>query len=663
MAFLFSVVLVSILSACGGSTVGVQNINNNRGTAAAVSIAYQPAPPTTLFVNAQAQLTAVVSDDSNNYGVDWCVSAPGYQCGGPLICPSNVCGSLSPLHTSSGGTVNYAPPPSITGNSEAIDIVAFATADHTKNVAAPIAITGFDGNLKGTYVFQVKGSNTDSLAPASVQGSYEIAGVINLDGNGGFNKIEVNGKMVAGEQTFNDSSRSGTAYITGGNYFLGSDRRGTLTLETNDPTLGVKGVETFTLAFLSSSQVLMAEVESNGSASAAGTMDLQTSTAMPTGGYAFVASGTDGAGVPIAAGGVFNVDQSNGTISGKGSVADVDYGGHVQNCPAPVKSTDPSGLSGSVLAPDQFGAAQITLQACFSSSPIQFTGYLVDATHMKLIETDLNSKAGTGFATGGAAIGQGASTGALAGAQAFLGTYVFGILGMDSSQLASSLNSVGLVTSQGAGVLNGTNDEVMSIGNVISDSFSGSYTVDSSGSGRVVAPITYQNSSNAALSAPELIFYLTGQGTTALVLDFDTATASGAVGAGIAYPQAASQLAFNGKFGFSGWNLNESLDVWTEDDASGVMTVDPTTNTLAGYVDGLLLYPSDESLTGSFLTPPANGRFSGQLSAPDTALPNPAVTEFYLVDSEHGFFVETDLANSTFLGYFAASTPVCPNCQ
>jgi hypothetical protein len=656
MVFLFSAVLASALSGCGGTTVGVQNINNNTGTAATVSIAWQPAPPTTILINAQAQLAAVVSNDPNNYGVDWCVAMPvqpwqpvqaGQPCGD---CPAGVCGSLSPLHTASGGTVTYAPPASFAGNSLTVNVVAFASADHTKNVVAPIAVTAFDSNLKGAYVFQAKGSNLDSLT--KVQGSYQIAGVINLDGNG---------NVLAGEQTFNDSSRTGTASITGGNYFLGPDGRGTLTLQTNDSTLGVKGVENFTLAFLSGSQVLLAETESTGSATAAGTMDMQTGTAMPTGGYAFVVSGTDGANAPVAAGGVFNIDQPNGTISGKGSVADADYNGHVQYCPAPAKSTDPSGLSGSVLAPDQFGAVQITLQACFSTNPIQFTGYIVDASHIKLIENDLNAKTGTGFATGGAAIGQDASTGALTGAQAFLGSYVFSVLGTDSSQLASSLNSVGLLTSQGTGALDGTNDEVMSMGTVISDQFSGNYTVDPSGSGRVVAPITYQNSSNASLSAPELIFYLTGQGTTALVLDFDTA--SGAVGYGIAYPQSASQLAFSGKYGFSGWNLNQSIGSWTEDDASGEMTVDPTTDTLAGYVDGLLGYPSNEAFSGSFQTPPANGPFSGQLSAPDTNLPNPAATEFYLVDSGHGFFVETDFARSMFLGYFAARTPVCPDCQ
>ena len=46
-------------------------------------------------------------------------------------------------------------------------------------------------------------------------------------------------------------------------------------------------------------------------ASATGTMDLQTSTAAPSGGYAFVVSGTDVVKtLPVAFGGVFNIDSS-----------------------------------------------------------------------------------------------------------------------------------------------------------------------------------------------------------------------------------------------------------------------------------------------------------------------------------------------------------------
>jgi hypothetical protein len=63
--------------------------------------------------------------------------------------------------------------------------------------------------------------------------------------------------------------------------------------------------------------------------SATGTMDLQTSTAAPAAGYAFVVSGTDfSSGSLPSVAGVFNIDSPN-NISGKGSVADQNLRGAV----------------------------------------------------------------------------------------------------------------------------------------------------------------------------------------------------------------------------------------------------------------------------------------------------------------------------------------------
>jgi hypothetical protein len=58
-------------------------------------------------------------------------------------------------------------------------------------------------------------------------------------------------------------------------------------------------------------------------------MDLQTSTAAPAAGYAFVVSGTDfSSGWLSSIAGVFNFDSPN-NISGKGSVADQNLSGAV----------------------------------------------------------------------------------------------------------------------------------------------------------------------------------------------------------------------------------------------------------------------------------------------------------------------------------------------
>jgi hypothetical protein len=136
-----SAVMISVLAGCGKSTTNVQNPPAPATTA--VSIAFHPAPAGSINLNSTTAITAVVSNDSSNAGVDWA-----------LLCQSNVnCGTLSPLHTQSGAAATYTPPPIISGNSQTFTIEAFATADHTKNVVTAITITGFAGNLKGTYLF------------------------------------------------------------------------------------------------------------------------------------------------------------------------------------------------------------------------------------------------------------------------------------------------------------------------------------------------------------------------------------------------------------------------------------------------------------------------------------------------------------------------------
>src|SRR5262249_15303443 len=146
-------------------------------------------------------------------------------------------------------------------------------------------------------------------------------------------------EVTAGEQTVSYVDQTSGALfsvsdtITGGSYFVGPDGRGTITLNTANQNIGQQGVEVFSLVVLSSSQALIAKIDDpnniqvQSNESSVGTMDLQTSNAAPTGGYAFVVSGTDVASLsPTAFGGVFNIDSPK-TISGVGSVADQDLAG------------------------------------------------------------------------------------------------------------------------------------------------------------------------------------------------------------------------------------------------------------------------------------------------------------------------------------------------
>jgi hypothetical protein len=582
--------------------------------------------------NSTASVAAVVSNDSANAGVDWAV-----------ICPNDAnCGSLTPLHTASGSPATYVPS-STAGNGQNVTIEAFATADHTKNVGASLGIVvlGFASNLKGNYVFATQGVDANG-------GPFQLAGVATLDGKG---------SVVGGEQTHSDYVLSYSDPISGGTYTIGSDGRGTMMLNTTNQNIGQLGVENFAIVFLSSSKVLVETLDdpnlqpSNETSS--GTMDLQAGTTAPTGGYAFAVNGTDLNLDPMALGGVIDIS-SPGTIAKIGSVVDQDLAGTL------VKK---AALSGTVTAPDAFGSLQFTLNAAFNPTPLVFTGYVVDATHIKLIESDNDGSATAYGSTSGIAISQGTATGTFKNKSSVEGNYVFGILGQDLTGLPTSLASAGTFTADATGKFTtGFNDEYLSgFGVAISDSITGTYKLDTSGDGRVDANITFKTNG----PGPELILYLTGNGNPPLILDADSNL--GSVGIGVAYPQVGSSFSFSGPYGL----YFTQGAFGAENDGTAQVTADGTAQTLAGIVDSNFLFSplTDTDLTGTFGPISTTGRSTGTLT--NTFFPSPGsaantiAASYYFIDATQGLFIETDSFDSGELtiGYFATQTPLCQGCQ
>ncbi|MGC1373552.1 MAG: hypothetical protein WA824_15560 [Candidatus Sulfotelmatobacter sp.] len=632
-----SLASIAALAACGGPN----NLTLQNPPAPAMksaSVVFSPTPVTSLSLGAKTTLIADVSNDPTNAGVDWA-----------LLCQAaGNCGTLTPLHTASGSATTYMAPPSITGNSQAVTIQAFASANHNSNTTTLITVTGFAGNLKGKYVFETNGQDAN--------GMYQLAGIIVLDGNG---------NVTSGEQTHNDPLISISDPITGGSYYIGPDGRGTLTLNTADQNIGQLGIENLAIEVISKSQALIGTLDDNSNPNlppsyemSLGTLDLQTSAAAPTGGYAFVVNGLDISDLTMGMGGVFDIDSPN-TISGAGSVADQDdsYTGVV---------TEGSTLSGTLTTPDSFGSLKFNLTTGFAPA-MQFTGYIVDATHIKLIESD-NAGTGSGFGTtAGFAVGQGAATGTFITNTSFAGTYVFDIEGEDPLGIPLTLASYGQFTADSNGNLNaGYNDEIGSAAPVvISDSFTGTYTLDASGTGRIDSTINYSING----PGPELIFYLTGNGNPPLVLDADDNSNSlgfGSIGVGFARPQSAPPFSFSGRYGVE----FAQGDGYTLNTATGQTLANSSAGTLSGVVDtndGFVPQP-DTTITGTFGSVPTTGRFTGTLN--NSLFPSPTNVQntisvaFYPVDDDLVFFIETDYAvssESTF-GYFTTRTPVCSVC-
>lgn len=593
------------------------------------------------------------------------------------------------------------------------EIVAYAEAQETANTITPITITTFDSGLRpGNYVLQAQG--IENSVP------YQFAGVITLDGQG---------NLMGGEQTVNANGVSVTDSILalGSSYFIGSDGRGTITLNTGDLGIGGNGIETFSFVFLNfpqndpqNPQALISQMDFGNAltgASATGTMDLQTSTAAPSGSYAFVVSGTDmldldssGNNPPLAIGGVLDI-ASDQTITG---VTD-------EIIKEGQKLSDASFATGSKISsgPDAFGKVAFTLAGLLGAShpkPISIilTGYIVDATHIKLIETDTDANSGIASfgVTGGLAIGQApGSFGNFTNASLPSGTtYVFGVTGVDLSTnsanngyLPLTLTSVGLFQADGNGnivsnsgytdtlLLYNTNQKNPQVSAQISSSFSGTYAVDASGTGRATIGCTACNPStsitfNAALNPtyrPEFFFYLTGltgADPAALVLGAgDPGPQSDlhypSLGTGTAYTQSTMTAAFTGPYGFSFTQENGS-----ENDGTAQMNANPTgTPQVSGLVDANLGGGAvqDNGFLGTFNNPTSSTPFSGTLYADPNAQFNavfplpptpPMAVNYYFIDPDHGFWVETDLVNGNppsgqvSLGYYVGRVPVCTGC-
>jgi hypothetical protein len=312
-------------------------------------------------------------------------------------------------------------------------------------------------------------------------------------------------------------------------------------------------------------------------------------------------------------------------------------------CPLPGSAeATKAPLSGAVSQPDSFGAVTMSLIAGFSTLPIQLTGYIVDSKNIKLAAfPDPNT--GLGYSVGGSAIGQGVAAGTFHTNSAFSGPNVYGILGQRQSMTASgegpiwaSATWAGLFTADGAGHLtSGLADQDVG-GAVVSDTLTGTYSVDAAGSGRVTAATTF----GSAGAGPSFVFYLTGTGGPVLVLDTDTT----GTGGGIVYPRASASPSFSGAYGV-GFVAGDGTE------ASGQMTADGAGGTLTGQIS-VDAFGDANPFAGAFATS-ANGRFAGSLTLPNGT---PAGV-FYIADPTQGFFIENDDVQVS-LGYFSAQSPL-----
>jgi hypothetical protein len=563
--------------------------------ASGIAVVLSTPPPTAMAPSATATIGATVTGDTAAAGVTWSCT------------PASTCGSFSSSQTASAATTVYTAP-STTGN---VVITATSVTDDAQFASATVTVTSAASNTlaPGNYVFSSNGAD-----PYSVTGVFTVT---------------AGGVITGGEQDFINASGAVHDAITSGTFAASTDGNLIITLTTADTGIGVAGVETLDASLVSSSNALITEFDT--SATSSGTLDLQTSLAAPSGGYAFSVFGVDSAAFPVGVGGVINVD-SVGAISGAGSVFDINDG----NGSGPLQ--DQTFTASTVSTPDSLGLVTITLNPSVASAvpQIVLVGYIVDATHIRLVETT-DTFAGT---MGGTALGQGTNVGTFATSSISGTSLVFGSAGFDVN---GALQVAGVLTANSDGTTVSGN---LSFNELTTQSpqggvtlTAGTYTVDATGR------VTLTGLTDGATFTYTLQLYLAENGEV-LVLSMD---ASDVVG-GLGFSQSGTFTAAS----FAGSYVLNAAQVVAGNEYDGVGPVAADgIGSLSGFIDlnEFLVPVSDLPLSGTFAAG-ANGVFTGSITGIDsTAVATADNFTYYLVDTTRVVAIENDTDQLT-LGYF-----------
>jgi hypothetical protein len=487
-----------------------------------------------MVISTTLSLAATVDNDAKNGGVNWSVT-----------CGSAQCGSFNPAATGSGSSTVYTAPSAVP-TPATVTVTATSVTDTTKSVSATITIAATAPPViaDGAYVYHLSGQDNNL--------NYYVVGAFTIK----------NGVITGGEQDFTDSNNfSNDQLVPAGSTITATTGNIQLVFATTDPNIGVNGVLTLRGTPVSGTRMLLSEYDSFGAAT--GSLDLQTSTAAPTGGYAFAINGVDSttAENQLVIGGVLNF--SGTSLNTANSVFDLNDGDG-QTLLAQAFS------SGSISAPDSFGRIVINLTPSSSSvGSIGLTGYVLDGHTIQLLESQTDTLNGD---LGGTALAQGSNAGQFSANSVVNNTYVDASQGQDTN---GPLYLGGFFNFAPGGSASGHlifNDIYNTAGK--GNTFSGAaYTV--SPTGRVVITnVVPSNLSNITLS---FILYLDGNGN-GLILGADNIQQT----TGLAYQQ--NGLAdYEGSYAIASQGFLAGPTYYQPYGAVGPVTI--TSDTFNGFTD------------------------------------------------------------------------------
>jgi hypothetical protein len=411
----------------------------------------------------------------------------------------NCIGSINP--TTGLYTAPPSPPPGATVTVTAKD----TTVTPTQTASATVTIAFSDESLNGPFAFSYSGDDAS--------GFMAVAGSFFADGNG---------HIQSGVEDVDSFSNGGPVeFQISGTYKVGSDGRTLLKLNQ-----GLPGAATWQFALTSNQHAVMIRFDRNTTGS--GTIDQQnlddiSSLPKITGPYVFGVSGADLSFLPMGIAGKFSANGS--AIQTTNAVVDSNDNG-VVNQADPLLSGSYA-LDGS--APDT-GRGTITLTSSLTGQH-EFAFYIVDATHLYLVEIDKND-----YLVGNMYSGS-ATPGTLAA-----GNYVFTAGGNSPSGAYASggvFTSAGNSSATGGSISGGAFDS-NNAGTVTSNTTLGTCAFTADPTGRVVVGLNLASGACPSSSSVQFAVYQTAQATSsttvepaALMLELD----STAVATGSAYLQ------------------------------------------------------------------------------------------------------------------------------
>jgi hypothetical protein len=488
------------------------------------------------------------------------------------------------------------------------------------NGTATATVVFSDESLSGSYAFSYAGSD-DSLANPGGTGNAPVLAVA-----GSFTANPSTG-TISGLEDYNSggSATVALALPVTGTFQVNPDGSGSAVLN-NPATLA--GTETwqFVLAAGSSGGASQRAllVRFDGTATGSGTIDRQNTAQLnnvTAGNYVFGLSGSDLAGFPLQFAGMFNADGA-GNIPLNYAEEDINYAGNATQLNSPDLS-----LHGSYSMDNNnlgSGRGHLTLDNTSSQylCDCQFAFYMVDSTHLKVVEIGRN---GNEILSGDVYAAPNTARGSYA-ASSFDGHFAFALGGSDPNGLPYAQG--GVLIADGSGSVSGgvvdTNDNGSRHLNASVASVS--YTVDPN-LGRIALPITYGSTttnfaayaaSNGSLQIISLDPSFMDSGTG--FLQTSTSTPKGA-------------FALN----LSGVVISQE----SSEDVAGQMTV-PATGAPAGNLainnSGTLVTGTPLGSAGSVGGADANGRGTASIASHLATYP----LIYYTIDGNSVLLFESD---------------------